>query len=232
MFYLSSTRLMRESEQAVQQHASGGDEIPQRVCSQLLANPPRYSAWHAQHELKMRNVSVARRRDPLVSGLRAVAVEQVHRTAVVNYLRLSRITGAARDQTLAVFHGVSDARDAALAEHRSYVVAASTQVCAHDLLELVGDVGGLDLLRQYELAYGQYFGIFCEQARARQAGEPYLLGSLLPEVKAVAERLRRRIIAADLRVATIGRARSLLDDRDRAGPASVGSSSPALRARF
>jgi hypothetical protein len=189
---------MRESEQAVQEHASGGDDLPQRVCSQLLANPSRYSEWHAQHELKMRNVSVARRRDPLIVGLRAVGIEQVHRTAVVNHLRLGRITGAARDQTLAVFHGVSDPRGAALAEHRTYVVAASTQVCTHDLLELVGDREGLDLLRHYELAYSQFFTMFCEQARARQGGRAYLLESLLPEVKTVAERLRRRIVGAEM----------------------------------
>jgi len=199
---------MRESEQAVQAHASGGDEIPQRVCSQLLANPPRYSEWHAQHEIKMRRV-IARRRDPLIVGLRTVAIGQVHRTAVVNYLRLNRISGAARDQTLALFHGVSDPRDAALAEHRGYVVAASTQVCAHDLLDLVGDRDGLDLLRQYQLAYDQYFAIFCDRARARQVGETFLLDSLLPEVKAVADRLRLRIVSADVRRTAIGGFRSV-----------------------
>lgn len=185
---------MRESEDAVREHAGSGEEIFRRVCSQLLANEPRYGEWHALHEAKMRNVASPRRRDPQIQALRAVAVEQVHRTALVSYLRQGRITGSARDRALGLFHGISDVRDATLAEHRSYLIAASTQVCAHDLLELVGDGDGLALIRRYELAYGQFFGMFCERAVALQTGKNYLLGSLLPEVKDVADRLRLRIV--------------------------------------
>ena len=190
---------MRESEDAVREHAGSGDEIPRRVCSQLLANEPRYGEWHALHEAKMRNVATPRRRDPQILALRAVAVEQVHRTALVNYLRLGRITGTARDRALGLFHGISDVRDATLAEHRSSLIAASTQVCAHDLLELVGDGEGLSLIHRYELAYGQFFALFCERAVALQTGRNYLLESLLPEVKDVADRLRVRIVGAQLR---------------------------------
>ena len=196
MLYITSTRLMRESEDAVREHAGSGEEISRRVCSQLLANQPRYGEWHAVHEAKMRNVASPRRRDPQIQALRAVAVEQVHRTALVNYLRQGRITGSARERALGLFHGISDVRDATLAEHRSYLLAASTQVCAQDLLELVGDGEGLALVRRYELAYGQFFGMFCERAVALQTGRNYLLGSLLPEVKDVADRLRLRIVGA------------------------------------
>jgi hypothetical protein len=205
VLYISSTRLMRESEQAVREHASCGEEITRRACSQLLGNEPRYMEWHARHENKMRSVADARRRDPQVLGLRSVAIEQVHRTALVDYLRLGRITGTARNQTLALFHGVSDPRDATLAEHRTYVIAASTRVCGHELLELVGDREGLDLIRRYELAYGQYFAMFCERARSRQTGEPYLLSSLLPEVKAVADRLRLQVVGSGFRLTEIRR---------------------------
>ena len=198
MLYLTSTRLIRESEHAVREHAGCGDEIPQRVCAQLLANQPRYSEWHALHERKMQSVADARLRDPQVLQLRGIAIEQVHRTAIVNYLRLGRITGAARDQTLALFHGVSDARDATLAAHRNYLLAASTQVCTHELLDLVGDREGHRLVRRYELAYAQYFAMFCDRARALQAGKRYLLDSLLPEVRDVTDRLRMRIAAAPL----------------------------------
>ncbi len=191
---------MRESEQAVREHASSGDEIPRRACSQLLANEPRYMEWHAWHEIKMRNVANARHRDPQVLGLRAVAIEQVHRAALVDYLRLGRITGANRDQTLALFHGVSDSRDATLAAHRSYVLAASTRVCGQELLQLVGDREGLQLLHRYELAYAQYFAMFCDRARSVHTGEPYLLGSLLPEVKGVAERLRLQLVDRGFRL--------------------------------
>jgi hypothetical protein len=112
---------------------------------------------------------------------------------------LGRVTGLARDTALRLFHGVSDLRDATLAEHRSYLVAASTQVCAHDLLELVGDAEGLNLIRRYEQAYTQYFAMFCERAFALQTGRNYLLGSLLPEVRDVADRLRLKIVGSTLR---------------------------------
>jgi hypothetical protein len=202
VLYITSTRLMRESENAVREHAGSGDAVSQRVCSQLIANAPRYTEWHASHEVKMWKVAGARVHGPQVTALRTVAVQQIHRTALVNYLRLGRVTGPARDTALRLFHGVSDLRDATLAEHRSYLVAASTQVCAHELLDLVGDAEGLGLIRRYELAYTQYFAMFCERAFALQTGSNYLLGSLLPEVKDVSDRLRLKIVGSTLQPLT------------------------------
>jgi hypothetical protein len=36
--------------------------------------------------------------------------------------------------------------------------------------------------------------MFCEAARAKENGEPYLLASLLPEVRTAADNLRRRVL--------------------------------------
>jgi hypothetical protein len=117
VLYITSTRLMRESEDAVREHAGSGDDVWRRVCSQLIASRPRYAEWHASHEMKMGKVARARIRGPQVGALRTVAVQQIHRTALVNYLRLGRVTGPASDNALRLFHGVSDLRDATLAEH-------------------------------------------------------------------------------------------------------------------
>ena len=228
---------MLESEQAVRERARSQEEIPQRVCSQLLGDRERYSAWRSRHEIRMKDVADARRRDPQVLKLRAIAVQQVHRAAVVNYLRQGRIVGEARDQTLRLFHGINDSRDAALAEHRNYLLATSTQFCAHDLLDLVGDREGLSWIHSYELAYGQYFALFCDRARALQTGTPYLLSALVPEVKSVADRLRLRIVGTHLAAteprrtaAAVARGSSpartqvptpVLRDRGRAGPRSA-----------
>jgi hypothetical protein len=198
MLYITTTRLMLESERVVQDTALVGEEIPRRACSQLIADRPRYSQWHSHHELRMDGVAKTRRREPAVERLRALAVEQVHKTALVSYLRDGRVVGSARDRTLRLFYGPADIRDATLVEHRNYLLAASTQLCAHDLLGLVGDDEGLALIRTYELAYHQYFSLFCERGRAAQAGESYLLGSLLPEVKGTADRLRQRILGTRL----------------------------------
>lgn len=222
MLYITSTRLMLESEQAVRDHARRGEEIPRRVCSQLLANESRYSEWYGRHEIKMRGVANAERRDPQVLMLRGVAIEQVHRTAVVDYLRLGGVTGRDRDLTLAMFHGAGDARDAALAEHRAYLLAASTHVCTQDLLGLVGDREGVELVRRYELAYRQYFAMYCDRERARAHGKAYLLESLLPEVRTVAERLRQFIVGANFRPTEPRHV-----DGDRLGPQPVRTAAPA-----
>lgn len=214
MLYITTTRLMLESERVVNDTAVAGEEIPRRACSQLVADRSRYVHWHSHHELRMDGVAKTRRREPAVQRLRALAVEQVHKTALVAYLRDSRVLGAERDQTLRLFHGPVDTRDATLAEHRNYLHAASTQVCAHDLLEMIGDERGLAQIRTYELAYQQYFSLFCERGRAAQAGTSYLLASLLPEVKATAERLRLRILDAQLVAHGGGDVRiSALDER-------------------
>jgi hypothetical protein len=194
MIYLTHVRLMRESEQTIDETAAHGDEVARRVCEQLLAAPSRYSLWHAQHDYSMTGVAAKRRRERQVLALRGYAVRQIHRSALVKYLRDHRVLGAARDETLRDFYPISDLRDAALTEHRRYVVAASNQLCAGDLLSLAGEHVCVDLLRQYELAYGQFFSLFCEYSRSRRSGEPYLLTALIPEVRATANRLRQRIL--------------------------------------
>jgi hypothetical protein len=194
MIYLTHTRLMLESERIVLDRARSDEEIPKRVCGQLLADGARYGLWHARHETQMNQVASARRRERQVMSLRTVSIEQIHRTALVRYLRDHHVTGAARDLTLREFHGIMDPRESVITEHRNYLLAASTQFCAADILEMIGDKHGIDLLRRYELAYNQYFGMFCDQSRARQTGKTYMLEMLLPEVREASQRLRARVL--------------------------------------
>jgi hypothetical protein len=188
---------MLESERAIDECARSGETVPRRVCTQLLAEPTRYTLWHGRHEIRMDTVAHARLRERQTLALRALTLEQVHRAALVRYLHDYRIVGVARDQTLREFHRLADTRDAALTEHREYLLAASSQISATELLEVVDDRRGLELLRDYERAYGQFFSMFCEYSRARQSRAPYLLASLLPEVRGVATRLRRRILEGE-----------------------------------
>ena len=197
MIYLTRGRLILESERAIEDCAREGEPAPQRVCTQLLAQPPRYSRWHSGLESRMGAVADARVRARQVRALRAFALEQVHRAALVRYLRDYHVVGQAREQTLRDFHGVIDPRDAALAEHRDYLLATTNQVCAAGLLELADDASGVELLGEYERAYGQFFSMFCEYSRADHRREPYLLESLLPEARAVAARTRQRILDGD-----------------------------------
>jgi hypothetical protein len=198
MIYLTRTRLMDESERTVHDRAVDGDEIPRRVCSQLLADASRYALWLSRHGRRMTSVAERGQRERQMLTLRALAVEQIHGTALVRYLREYRITGAARAQTLQEFYGVTDARRAVLSEHRNYLISASSQWCALDLLDLVGDARGVELIQRYEQSYGQYFAMFCDRARAKQHGTPYYLSGLIPEVRSGAERLRGRILDGHL----------------------------------
>ncbi|MEO8465033.1 MAG: hypothetical protein ABI640_06800 [Gammaproteobacteria bacterium] len=188
---------MLESERVIEDCAREGEPAPQRVCSQLLAQPPRYSRWHDGYENRMSTVADARVRARQILVLRAFALEQIHRAALVRYLRDYHVVGSAREMTLRDFHGVLDTRDAAVSEHRGYLLAATNQVCAAGLLEIADDLRGAELLAEYERAYGQFFSMFCEHSRANQSREPYLLESLLPEVRAVVARIRGQILDGD-----------------------------------
>jgi hypothetical protein len=200
LIYLTQVRLMLESERTIAECARDGEPAPQRVCAQLLAEPMRYALWHVRHDIRMGSVASARMRDRQILALRAFAIEQIHRAALVRYLRDFRVVGVAREQALRDFHGVVDAREATLAEHRDYLLAAGSQVSTTQLLEFADDQRAAALLRDYEFAYGQFFSMFCERSRSRQNGQPYLGECLLPEVRAVATRARRRVLDADLPV--------------------------------
>lgn len=199
MLYLTHTRLMLESEQAINENAVHGAVVAQRVCTQLLHEPTRYGRWHVRHDRGMTAVAGVRTRPRQVLALRAFALEQIHGSALVRYLRDNRVVGEERDRTLRVFYGVLDSREAAVMAHRDYLLAASSQLCALELLGLASDGDGAELLTQYEQAYSQYFSMFCEAARAKECGEPYILASLLPEVRLVADNLRRRVLEQSTR---------------------------------
>jgi len=198
MIYLTRGRLILESERTIEHCAREGEPVPRRACAQLLAQPPRYARWHNGLESRMGSVADARVRARQILALRAFVLEQIHRAALVRYLRDYHVVGHAREQTLRDFHGIVDPRDAALAAHRDYQLATTNHLCGAGLLELADDTGGVELLGEYERAYGQFLRLFCESSRAEHGREPYLLDSLLPEVRAVAARVRWRILDGDV----------------------------------
>ena len=198
MIYLTHKRLMVESEQTVATGAREGDEVPRRVCSQLLSDAERYSMWQVRHGRRMLSVAECKKRDRQILALRAVHLEQIHCTALVNYLRKHGITGAARDLTFREFYGVMDPRRAALVEHRGYLLSVPSQLSAHELLKLVGDRRGLELMQAYQGTYGQYFGMFCDRSRATRNQATYILNEFIADAKQEADVLRKRILGGDL----------------------------------
>jgi hypothetical protein len=197
VIFLSQERLMLESEQAISEYAANGSPAVRRVCTQLLGDPTRYVHWHVGYEHRMGTVAVMRRRHRQVLALRALSLRQIHGSALVRYLRENHVIGPARVRTLRLFFGVADASNATLIAHRDYLLSATSQVCTTELLALANDVRGVQLLHDYEIVYGQFFGVFCAATCARQGDEPYLLGGLLPEVRLAAANLRRKILEGD-----------------------------------
>jgi hypothetical protein len=198
VIYLTHARLMAESENSVQMHAAVGEGVEHRVCAQVVADKPRYALWLSRHDRSMTRVASLRERNRQVTDLRAVVVAQIHRTALVRYFREYRITGESREQTLSEYYRAWDPRRAIVAEHKAYLVSASTQYSALDLLDLADDRRGLDMLRRYEVVYGHFFSMFCDQARATDNNKIYLLESLIPEIRQNATRMRQRILAGEL----------------------------------
>lgn len=195
MIYLTHSRLMRESESSIEGWAEFGLGPEQRICSELLACRPRYATWISGHDRRMWQVARGRQRERQLTELRRVATEQVHRGALVRYLRDNGITGRERNRVLGEFYGTLDSDCAVLAEHRAYTRAVSTELCARDLLKLCYDRHGVELIEAYEREYGVFFAMHCDRARALADGRPYLLASLLPEVRAGAASIRRRLVS-------------------------------------
>jgi hypothetical protein len=188
---------MAESETTIHCGVRSDDLTSSRVCRQLVEDPGRYAFWHVSHDKRMTTVAERLERNRQILELRAVHLEQVHRTALVRYLRKHGVTGEARNFALQEFYGLVDPRRAAVTEHRGYVISASNQLCAYHLLNLVGDTRGLALIQDYQGTYEQFFAMFCENARAQRQRTSYLLASLLPDARSEAAILRKRILGGD-----------------------------------
>jgi hypothetical protein len=188
---------MRESESSVYEHAESGEGDSQSVCQQLVSRKPRYTLWISRHDREMRAVANAKRRERQLTSLRGLAVQQIHRAALVRHLRADQITGRNRNLLLQEFFGPRDPDCAILTEHRNYILAASTQVAAVDLLELTGDKFGIDLLNRYQNDFGLFFAMYCDRARAQHDGRAYILEGLIPEIRDEATRVRQMLLAGN-----------------------------------
>jgi hypothetical protein len=188
---------MRESENSVQETASFGPEVAQRICANLLADRPRYATWVASQDWRMWRVARGKQRERQLIDLRLAATEQIHRAALVGYLRDNNIVGRERSVVLREFYGPLDSACAILAEHRSYTRAVSSRLCAIDLLTLSHDSFGVRLIGDYEHEYAIWFAMHCDRARAISEGRRYLLASLMPDVRANAASLRTRLLAGE-----------------------------------
>lgn len=186
---------MDESERTVHAGAAREEGAVQRVCRQVVSDDVRYRFWLTRHEPSMTQVAHSKHRREQIIQLRRNAIQQVHKTALVRYLRDYRITGKDRALTLAEFHWVTDTLQAAITEHNIYLMSASTGYCAEALLAMVEDKHGLEMIQNYRETYGQFFAMYCGRARARRRGRRYLLSGLIPELQLNAAKAREELLA-------------------------------------
>jgi hypothetical protein len=187
--------LMDESAEALTHAARAAGPHDARIAARVLSEPRLTSAWEARHAGLLLPVAEHRARIRQIRALRTVAVRLVHRQALIAHIRRHRLAGAARDRLLAAFHGPLEPRDAALAEHRRYLLAVASRIATDHLAHVIQDSPGAELLGQYEGAYAEYFDLYCfvagcESEALVEAARPAMI-----DLEQRAQRLRQRLHA-------------------------------------
>ncbi len=160
---ITHARLMRESEQCIEDAARNGGPVEQLVAGRILESPVIWTRWENEHAGLMRTVSEHRRASNQVAALKAACFSLIHRKALFEHLRDQQIRGNARRQILQYFHRTSGYTHAAIAEHEVFLRSACSFLCS-------GQVGGMVIrdgvfqypMQRYEELYAEYFKLFCE----------------------------------------------------------------------
>ena len=156
--------LLTESRRALWHAAIGEDKRRAHAAARVTNDHRMYELWRYRHERLMRPVAQAEGRFGQPSALRGVGVRLIQGTALVDYLRKHKITGAARDSLVTRFRHQENPRRALLNEHRDYVLAVSSEVGVEHLLRALDDPFGPRLLDEYRASYADSFASFCEAA--------------------------------------------------------------------
>lgn len=154
-------RLMQESEQALEDAASGSSARAARIASQVLADKRTHSLWEARHAELLRPVAEERRRTPQILAMRRVETGLVHQTALIDYIRRKQIRGRLRQRLFEAFYGPREFTDAILIEHRNYVLATSSALSTDHLIDIMHDSTSTELLGVYRKAFAAYFSMYC-----------------------------------------------------------------------
>jgi hypothetical protein len=169
------------------------------VASRLLESPDIYRHWEAEHERLMRSVSDQLRLARQVTALRSAAFGLVHRRALFEYLRDTRLSGSKRRRLFALFYGCRDYTNAVLTEHGNFVRCSSSYLCTHYLGEhLMHDAAFEEPLQLYEQFYGEYFRAYCDVELAETEEEQQIVQpqeALRPLLKYRLSEARQAIIA-------------------------------------
>jgi hypothetical protein len=170
---LSLPRLMQESEKCLEDAARSGDEQQQLVAGRILDNVQLWCQWELEHLALVRDVVRHGRADAQSIALRSGVLGLIHRKALFEYLRTTRLKGTARRRVVGYFRGSLQYTDAVVSEHGQYLRSAGSHLCAHHLgvAVLLDGVFQAPIAR-YEELYTEYFHAFCQSLISRVDGQP------------------------------------------------------------
>jgi len=196
---ISHSRLMEESELCVVEAAKFGTPAQMLVASRLISHPQTFQRWEAEHAQLMRGVSSHTYLHRQVVALRSMALTQLHRKAVFEYLQERSLTLSQRRRLMTMFHSMQDYTSSLIAEHTNYLRGASSYWCSHHLARrLMKDGVFAEPLQLYEQRYTDYFRVFCdvelaETDQEKRALEP--MRALQPLLKKQLVEARREILS-------------------------------------
>ena len=170
---LSATHLMHESEACLANAARLGDERDQLVARRILGDVHIWSQWELEHLTLVRTVSRHTRANSQTVALRSGALGLIHRKALFEYLRTTRIRGQARRHVVKYFRGALHYTDAVVSEHGQYLRSAGSHLCVRHLgVSVLLDGVFQGPVERYEGLYMEYFQAFCETLIAGVDGHP------------------------------------------------------------
>ena len=181
---ITHARLMRESEDCMEQSLHGEDPQRRLLASRILDNPAAWHRWESEHASLMRAVAEHRRADVQIVELKSASFHLIHRKAPFDYLREARVRGDARRRFVAEMHPSRSYTEALVSEHAVFLRAAASFMCAsHVGVNVVRDGVFEDPMRRYEELYAEYFRTYCsasfgaandDDTPAQRALLPYL----------------------------------------------------------
>lgn len=186
-------KLMDASEYALRDAVESPSERDARVATSVIANPRTHHSWELWHaDLLLPAARHGSSRRQLLE-LRKAEVQLAHRRAFFRYLSENEIRGDLRTRLFRLHHRTLDFENAVLVEHRQYLLAESSRISTDYIIDLMDDVVGQRLLRQYEKLYNRHFELKCYIAMARDRTCVDLVRPLLDDVQIQLSRVRTRL---------------------------------------
>lgn len=196
MLRYSSTRhrqLMTASEYALQNACESSEARQSRIANTILADNKKYREWELRHANLLRPVAEQSARKYQVLALRQADVQLIHRRAFFKYLQSHEVRGKRREQLFRLFHTTLDFDEAILAEHRHYMLAYSSGISTHHIIDVMHDGTSTPLVEKYEKTFSRYFEMKCFIATANDSDVIRIVRASMRDVQGQLMRIRRRL---------------------------------------